>query len=166
MIKGPKIEDRAEQPTLGIRTQVPMSELPKVIPELTGQIFTWTDKNGIAPAGAPFIRYHVINMATKLDIELGVPVSRSASGNGRIKPGVLPAGRYATLVYVGDYAGLMDANAKLLEWGAKQGLKWDQSEVPTGDAFGARYESYFKDPSNEPDPAKYETEVAIRLADR
>jgi len=45
MIKGPKIEDRAEQPTLGIRTQVPMSELPKVIPELTGQVFAWMDKD-------------------------------------------------------------------------------------------------------------------------
>ena len=77
MIKGPKVEERAEQPTLGIRTQVPMSELPKVIPELTGQVFAWMGKNGVEPAGAPFI-----------------------------KPGVLPAGRYATLVYIGDYAGL------------------------------------------------------------
>ena len=164
MIKGPTIDDRAEQPTLGIRTQVPMSELPKVIPELTGQVFAWMDKNGVAPVGAPFIRYHVINMKTKLDIELGVPVARSASGDGRIKSGVLPAGRYATLVYIGDYPGLMDANAKLLEWGAKQGLRWDQSEVSAGDAFGARYEPYLKDPMNEPDPTKYETEVAIRLA--
>lgn len=164
MIKGPKIEDRAEQPTLGIRAQVPMSELPKVIPELTGQVFAWMDKNGLAPAGAPFIRYHVINMATKLDIEIGAPVARGASGDGRVEPGVLPAGRYAKLIYIGDYAGLMDANAKLLEWGAKQGLKWDQSEVTAGDAFGARFESYLKDPMNEPDPTKYETEVAIRLA--
>jgi hypothetical protein len=63
-----------------------------------------------------------------------------------------------------EVAGPMEANAKRLEWGAKQGLTWDQSEVPAGDAFGARYESYYKDPSNEPDPAKWETEVAIRLA--
>lgn len=135
MITGPTIDYRAEQPTLGIRTEVPMSELPKVIPELTGETFAWMDKNDGAPAGAPFISYHVINMATKVDIELGVPVARSAS-----------------------------ANAKLLEWGAKQGLKWDPSEVPAGDAFGARYESYVKDPMNEPAPTKHGTEVAIRLA--
>ena len=33
------------------------------------------------------------------------------------------------------------------------------------DGFGARYESYLTDPADEPDMAKWETEVAIRLAD-
>ena len=35
-----------------------------------------------------------------------------------------------------------------------------------GDAFGARLESFLTNPDEEPDRAKWETEVAIRLADR
>ena len=35
----------------------------------------------------------------------------------------------------------------------------------TGDGFGARLESFLTDPQEEPDPAKWETQVAIRLAD-
>ena len=34
-----------------------------------------------------------------------------------------------------------------------------------GDAFGSRVEFFITDPDDEPDPKKWETQVAIRLAD-
>lgn len=34
-----------------------------------------------------------------------------------------------------------------------------------GDRWGARIETYFTDPTVEPDPSRWTTEVAIRLAD-
>jgi effector-binding domain-containing protein len=167
VITEPKLEDRREQPSVGIRTQVAMRELPTVIPQLLGEVFGWLGQHGTPPNGAPFIRYHVIDMANKLDIELGVPVGGPVSGNGRVSAGVLPAGRYASLVYTGPYEGpgLMNANAALLDWGAEQGLVWDQFDDPNGDGFVARYESYLTDPIEQPDPSKWQTEVAIRLAD-
>jgi effector-binding domain-containing protein len=152
MITGPKVEDRTAQPYVAIRTQVAMAELPTVIPQLTSEVYGWLDKQSVAPAA-------------KLDIELGVLVETAVAGDGHITPGVLPAGRYATLLYTGDYSGLMNANKVLLDWGAKQGLVWDTYASDDGDGFGARYERYIRDPANEPDPAKWETEVAIRLAD-
>ena len=98
------------------------------------------------------------------EIELGVPVATAVSGDGRVSAGVLPAGRYATLVYTGLQDDIA-ANAALLNWGAEQGLVWDKWVAENGDAFGARLESYLTDPNDEPDPEKWETEVAIRLAD-
>ncbi len=157
----PKLEDRAEQPYIGIRTQVPMQELPTVIPQLIGEVADWLGKQGIAPTGAPFIRYHVIDMPGRLDIELGWPIANALSGGGRVAPGILPSGRYASLVYTGVQNG-MKANAALLDWGARQGLKWDQWAAKNGDAFGARFESFLTDPKEEPDSAKWQTEVAIR----
>jgi hypothetical protein len=59
----------------------------------------------------------------------------------------------------------MQANAALLDWAAKQGLPLDSRQTPEGEAFGARFESYLTDPAAEPDAAKYETQVLIRLAD-
>ena len=79
-------------------------------------------------------------------------------------PGVIPAGRYASLIYTGIMNGI-PANKALLDWGAEQGLVWDTYVSDHGDGFGARYESYLTDPADEPDMAKWETEVAIRLAD-
>jgi effector-binding domain-containing protein len=164
MITEPKLEDRTEQRYVGIRTQVPSRELPTVIPQLLGEVFAWLEKQGIAPAGAPFIRYYVINMEANLDIELGVPVATAVSGNGRVAGGVLPTGRYATLIYTDIRKGL-EGNKALVDWAKTNGIKWDRWDDKNGDAFRSRVEFFLTDPANEPDQAKWETEVAIKLAD-
>jgi effector-binding domain-containing protein len=163
-ITEPKLEDRKAQRYVGIRTQATMQEMGTgLIPRLHQEVFVWLKKQGVTP-GAPFLRYHVINMESKLDIEMGWPVASALEGDGRSIAGVLPAGRYAALVYTGLKNG-MKANKALLDWGAQKGLVWDRWEAENGDAFGARLESYLTDPADEPDPAKWEIEVAIRLAD-
>ncbi len=164
MMTKPKLEDRTEQHYVGIRTQVPMKALRKVIPQLHGEVFAFLDKQGVDPAGAPFIRYHVIDMEALLDIEMGVPVATPISGDERVSAGVLPAGRYAALVYTGVRNGIK-GNKALLDWGAEQGLVWDRYASDRGDGFGGRIESYLTDPADEPNRARWETEVAIRLAD-
>jgi effector-binding domain-containing protein len=104
-------------------------------------------------------------MADKLEIDLGVPVAIDVAVDDGVSADLLPAGRYASLVYTGHYSGLMDANRVLLEWGATQGLQWDMWTTPRGDAFRARFESYLTDPRSEPDASKWQTEVAIRVRD-
>jgi effector-binding domain-containing protein len=160
----PKVEYRAAQPTVGIRTQVTMRRMPQVIPQLTGEVFAWLAAREIAPAGPPFVRFHVIDMAARMDIEIGVPVAAPVAGDDRATAGELPAGRYAALVYTGVRNGIA-ANKALLDWGAARGLAWDRRDTPQGDAFAGRYESSLTDPATEPDMARWETEVAIRLAD-
>jgi effector-binding domain-containing protein len=165
MITEPKIDNRKEQPTVGIRVQVPVSQMPQVIPQLMGEVAAWLGKQGVSPAGAPFVRYHVINMPGNLDIEMGWPVAKPMSGDGRVLSGVFPAGRYASLVYTGDYSGLMEATRVLVDWAKANGMVWDRWDDVNGDAFRSRYESYRSDPQKEPNPAKWETEIAIKLAD-
>ena len=164
MIGKPKIENRAEQPYVAVRTQATMQTLGTVIPQGIGEVFAWLGKQGAAPAGAPFIRYLVIDMEAQLDIEVGVPVANALSGDGRICAGVLPAGRYASLIYTGIDNGI-EANAALLDWGTEQGLLWDTWEAENGDGFGARLESFLTNPDEEPDRTQWQTEVAIRLAE-
>jgi effector-binding domain-containing protein len=167
MISETQLQNCPTRHYVGIRTKAALHELPEAIPGNHRKVYAWLKEHGIAPDGPPFIRYHVINMATKLDIELGVPVANPVAGNSEVRSGELPAGRYATLIYTGPYEGdgLMRANAALLDWGAQQGLQWDRFDDPTGDGFGARYEKYLTDPAEEPDPNKYQTKVAIRVAD-
>ena len=157
----PKIDERAEQPYMGIRTVTPWQQLPTLIPRFIGEVFGFLGQQGIEPRGAPFIRYHVIDMDGELDIEVGVPIARSASGNGRVEAGSLPAGRYASLIHTGPYDQLVQANRALLDWIASTGATIDQRPTPRGDAFGSRYESYLSEPDEKPE----RTEVAIRLAD-
>ena len=169
MITEPKLEHRSEQPYVAIRTQVTLRELGRgLVSRLFSEVHAWLEKQGAAPTDAPFIRYLVIDMQTKLDIELGWPVAHPLSGTERISAGVLPAGRYASLVSIGPYKGkaLMKANGALIDWGTEHGIVWDSKQTEQGEAFGARLESYIKGPGNEPDPDKWKTEVAIRVADQ
>jgi len=50
---------------------------------------------------APFIRYHVIDIAAQMDVELGVPLASALSGDERVSAGIIPAGGYASPVYNG-----------------------------------------------------------------
>jgi effector-binding domain-containing protein len=163
MISQPQVVQREEQPYVGIRTQVPPSKFKKIIPQFLEELFAWLRARDVQPAGAPFMRYYVINMAGNMDVELGVPVAAPLAGDARVAPGVIPAGRYATLVYRG-VTGIA-GNKALVEWAAKNKIAWDRWDDPNGDAFHARVEHFLTDPADEPNRKKWETEVAIRLAD-
>ena len=165
MLTVPKIAERGEQPYVAITATIPMREIGPSAQSLLPEVFGWLAARGIRPAGAPFFRYVVIDMAHLLEIEFGVPTSGTVAGDGRVHSGVLPAGRYASLVHRGHYDELYDANAVLIGWAKERGIRWDSAETPAGERFGCRIETYFTDPREEPDPTKWETEVAIRIAD-
>ena len=117
----------------------------------------------VSAGGCSFFKYNVVDIERGLEIEFGIPTANAVTGDERVIAGVLPAGRYASLVHRGPYQQLYDANAALLDWIREQGLAIDVTGSPQGDRFGCRLEIYLTDPAAEKDPAKLETEVAIRL---
>lgn len=129
------------------------------------EIFGWLGARGIAPAGPPFLRYNVIDMERQLEIEAGVPVASPVESDGHVRAGTLPAGRFATLLHVGAPPTLRAANAALLDWAAERDLTWDMSQAGQAEKWGCRLEIYLTDPAEQPDPSKWETRLAFRLAD-
>jgi effector-binding domain-containing protein len=165
MITEPKTEFRHEQPYAGIRTQVTMPEMGKILPPLWGEVYGWLESKGVKPSGAPLWRYRVIDMMAKMEIDVGVPVATAVEGDKRITVDILPGGHYATLVYTGAYEGLMQATGKLLDWAEDKGVVWDKwPEGSKGEGWRARVEHYLTDPRKEPDSAKWQTELAFKLA--
>jgi DNA-binding transcriptional MerR regulator len=84
------IEDEARVPAdgvvverLAIRTPVTMQTLGTVVPPLTQEVFAWLGQQDGAPAGPPFGKYDVIDMAGRLEVEAGAPVPRPLAGHGR-----------------------------------------------------------------------------------
>src|SRR5438105_3649185 len=98
MLSEPRVDDRNERPYLAVRSQVPMAELPTIIPQGIGEVHGVLMQRGIRPAGAPFVRYHVINMPGMVDISVGWPIPAPASGTDRAVADILPAGLYASLI--------------------------------------------------------------------
>jgi effector-binding domain-containing protein len=97
-------------------------------------------------------------------MEAGVPTAAPVAGDGEVIAGTLPAGRYATVTHIGPFDQLADATAALLDWAARQGLTWDTTDTDAGQRWAARIEFYLTDPREEPDPAKWRTDLTFRLA--
>jgi effector-binding domain-containing protein len=159
-----QVVERDAQAYVAIKEAVTMetiSEIADRIPE----VFGWLGARGVEPTGAPFLKYNVIDMGQRLEIEAGVPVATEIAGEGDVLAGVLPAGRYATVTHVGPFDRLVDVTAALLDWAAEQGLEWDVTETDEGRRWRCRLEIYETDPSAEPDMSKWKTVLAFKLAD-
>jgi|SRR5579859_7897512 len=165
MSEEPKIVERTARPYVAIKALVTMDTLGTAVPPLNGEVFRWLGARGIAPAGPPFWKYNVIDMARGLELEAGVAITSAATSDERVLDGVLPAGRFATLHHVGHPATLMEATATLLAWAKARELHWDVSASPQGERWGCRLEEYLTDPQVEPDMNKWQTDLFFRLAD-
>jgi effector-binding domain-containing protein len=163
MVGKPGVYERPDEHYMGIRTQTPFKGMFTVIDkQLFKELRAWMKQEGVEPVGQPFFRYYVINMEGEMDVEVGIPVTIALPSDGRVRPGVLPGGRYASLVYIGTgYTG----SGALISWAIENGVAFDQWDVPKGTAFRARYERYLTDPKIQPLKSKWEVEVAIKLAD-
>lgn len=165
----PHVEDRPAVATAGITRVVSMGSIPEIadrIPDVAG----WLGERGGAPSGAPYLRYHGIDMEHELVVEAGFPLAAplpDAGGepSGDVKPGLIPAGRYVVARHRGHPAELVDATAALLAWAADEGLAFDTSLTPEGEVWAARLEIYLTDPREEPDMSRWETELAFKLTD-
>ena len=98
-----QIQRREAQSYAALPMQVTMGTLAGAVNQAFPELFGWLARHASAPAGPPFIRYLVIDMAAGLQIEMGVPVATAIDGGsdgdrgdggsgdgGRITPGVLP----------------------------------------------------------------------------
>jgi effector-binding domain-containing protein len=161
----PVMIERPTQPYVGIRAQVTMQTIDKVLVPLGQQVFGWLKERGITPAGPPFWKFNVIDMMQLLEVEAAVPIATPAVGDDRVLAGVLPAGRYATVRYTGHPDGIINAVADLRGWAEKEGLAWDMTRAPDGEHWAARLQIHETDPAVEPDMTKWITQLAFRLAD-
>ena len=160
----PAIEDRAEQPYVGITGIVTLATIPTIeqrIPDL----LAWLAADGHEPAGTPFIRYHVIDMYRQLEIEAGVPVAAPVRATGEFHSGVLPAGRYVTYTHTGHPDEHIPVISAIFDWAAAQELAFDTKPTPDGDWWGGRLTVISDGSHDGPDAASLQAEFAFRLAD-
>jgi effector-binding domain-containing protein len=160
IIEPPRIVERAEMPYLGIRVVTPFRGMLATRDRLLDELYTWIDRNDEVEAVRFFLRLHVVDMSGSMDIEVGVSTAERVAGDDRVRPGVLPAGHYATLTYR-DHS--IRANRALIEWTRAQGVPFDRSDDPAGDRFACRYEAFVTDPRTEPRKTRWIVELNFRV---
>jgi effector-binding domain-containing protein len=162
MPETPQIEQRGEQRYVAIRVKVPMNELAAAVDRGFPELFGWLQARGAEPSGPPFIRYLEVEMNVQLEVDLAVPIATELMPEPPVRADTLPGGRYVTLLHVGPYEGLVAANATLQAWAQEQGIAWD---MDGGSVWRGRVEHYLTDPSQDPNPSRWETELAYLAAD-
>jgi uncharacterized protein YndB with AHSA1/START domain/effector-binding domain-containing protein len=148
----PQILQTAVQSTAVIHLTIPRSEIQKVMGPGLNELRATLAAQGIAARGPWFTRH--LKMDPQIfDFEIGLCVDQPVTAQGRVAPGQLPGGTVARTVYRGPYEGLHSAWSEFGKWIAAHGHQGGPS----------LWETYLTDPSTNPDPSTYRTELTKPL---
>jgi effector-binding domain-containing protein len=162
-IIGPvSIVDKPERPYLGIRFETPFGGMFAVITKALKELRKWGKDNALSEEGPYFVRYYHCDMQDIMDVEVGLMTNSGHAGGGRIKPGSLPKGRYATLIYRGN--GLR-GNQALMKWARDSGVRFDPIDASLAESYVCRYEAYLTDYRIESRKLLWDVELSIKIAD-
>jgi len=158
------VVDLPKQPFVGVTKTVTMTTMNEIADEIGGLV-GWVLEHGHTPAGAPFLRYLVIDMAGDMVVQAGVPVAGPVETDGALEFGTLPPGRYASTRHRGHPDGLYDATVGLLTWAGQEGLRFDKHPSERGEVWVNRVEWYETNPMEQPDMDQWVTRLTFKLAD-
>jgi effector-binding domain-containing protein len=130
-----EILQKTEQPTLSIRTNTKVENLPLLIGESYGKMAMYLKEMGEFLSNVPYVAYHNMDMQN-LDVEIGFPVSKPLPGKDNIQPGFIPAGRVIFCMYLGAYSEMKPVYGEMAKWIE------DNNYKPAGTA----YEHYYNGP--------------------
>ena len=128
-----------ERPTLAVRLHAPVERMSEVLGPAWGKVMAYAGPAGAAPADAPFVAYHNMDMSD-LDLEVGFVFARPLPGAGEVVASAIAAGEAVQCVHVGPYdqvGGAYDAIAAFLAEHGRTG-------------GGPSYEFYLNDPQETP----------------
>jgi effector-binding domain-containing protein len=157
------IVDKPERPYLGLRFETPFGGMFAQVTKALKELRKWAHENGLSEQASYFLRYYHCDMKSIMEVEVGLMTSSVLPGDERIKPGVLPAGRYATLVYRGN--GLR-GNQALMKWAKDSGIAFDPLVADRAESYACRYEAYLTDHRVEPRKLLWDVELSIKIADQ
>ncbi len=156
------IVEKPQRPYLGIRFETPFGGMFAVITKALKELRKWSKENSLSEEGPYFVRYYHCDMTEIMEVEVGLMTNSGHAGQGRIKPGSLPKGRYATLVYRGN--GLR-GNQALMKWATENGIKFDPIDVRKKETYICRYEAYLTDYRIESRKLLWDVEMSIKIVD-
>jgi effector-binding domain-containing protein len=138
-----------EQPTLAMRARVKVDDMSAFLGRAFAEVAAVIQQTGLDYAGPPYGRYVPVDGFAEFDVEAGFPVFGTPSSAGDVVVSTLPDGDVAVVEHLGPYDAMVPAYKALTDW-----VEQHDSTVA-----GTPWEVYFSDPGEEPDPAKWRTEI-------
>lgn len=141
-------EIRQAQPTAVCRSTLMLVDIGPWLGKVYGSVAGLLSAQQAGPAGPPFARYHLLSDG-RFEVEAGFPASRPVESSGDVQPSELPGGPVAVTVHTGSYDAMEPGYRALASWVTDNG----------GEATEDAWEVYFSDPTTQPDPATWRTEI-------
>jgi effector-binding domain-containing protein len=161
-IIGPvSIVEKPRRAYLGIRFETPFDGMFAVATKALKELRKWCKENSLADEGPYFMRYYHCDMKSIMDVEVGLITNSGLAGNERVKPGALPKGKFATLIYKGN--GLR-GNQALMKWAKDNGVNFDPIDANLAESYVCRYEAYLTDYRVESRKLLWDVELSIKIA--
>ena len=163
MLTTPKITERIATHFAAIiqEVRIPFGE---AIGPAMGEVAGYLESMKVQGFGPAVFKYDVVDMP-RLVVGFGFVTPGPIVGSDRVKPGVLPAGRYVTATHTGPYDNLEEATGEVIAWAHANGVRWDSRPEGSGERFASRFEIYPNGPNDEPDPNKWITEIWVKTRD-
>lgn len=143
-----EIRQVPHQDTAVIHMRCRPEDISATMGEAFGRIFAAVGQAGATPAGPVFTRYFEFGPES-VDFECGVAVAAPFPGLGDVQPGELGGGEAAVGLHIGPYDSLHVTYSQMQAWIVAQGRR----------PASTMWEVYLTDPEEEPDPARWRTEV-------
>lgn len=141
-------EVRDTQATAVVRATLTVAELGPWLAETYGAIAGLLADRDAGPAGPPFARYHML-AGGRFEVEAGFPAAKPITDSGDVRSSELPGGQVAVILHTGPYDQMEPDYEALTSWVRQHG----------GQLRGDPWEVYLSDPSAEPDPATWRTQI-------
>jgi effector-binding domain-containing protein len=148
-----RVEEVPARSYVILRDRVPLEELTRVIPRLIAETHGWVAQNA-GFHGAPMALVGMPDEEGVVDLEVGWPVPAPLDPPAPLEPVTYEATRAVVHRHVGPMERLHETYAALVQAMAAAGLR----------ATGPARESYETSPEEEPDTAKWVTEIVWPVA--
>ena len=139
-----------QQHLAALRLTAPMDGIGEAMGQAFSQIYVAVTEAGAEPVGPPLARYFSFGGPT-IDFECAIPVAAAFGDAGDVHASNIDAGEAVAGTHIGPYDTIGET------WEAA--TRWIETHGHT--PSGPGWESYVTDPSEEPDPSKWVTEIYL-----
>ncbi|UBH07337.1 DNA gyrase inhibitor [Leucobacter sp. Psy1] len=159
------IEDRQAVQYIGATFSARPSEFgaPDGPNDAIPKVYQWLEEHGIAPLGGPlYVHRHVGSSDDIVDLTVAVPIAAPVKPTDGLVLGELPAGTYVIGHHVGAPDAIPGAHEEMKKWAEEHGHRLDCREDDNGTLWTGYAEHFLTDPSQEPDPTKWVTDLLFK----
>ena len=135
------------QNVASVRESIAHDDMTEALGRMFQEVAAVLARQGVGPSGPRFARWHTFG--DSIDLEAGMPVAAPIRPEGNVRASSLPGGPAAHAIHMGHYERLQAAYQAISDWIERTGRR--PGEGP--------WEVYTTDPTTEPDPERWRTDI-------